>query len=519
MNDIVEQRLSQIADWSAPAFADLLDALLKERRPLYVVGGNVRDYLLGLDDSLTDLDLVMEWPVLDTARRVADQLGWAYYPLDQERDVARLVLIADGGERIECDIAALRGDLHEDLLSRDFTVNSLAITLAREEVPRLIDVCNGVDDLRARRLRPAREENLERDPLRMLRAVRFAFKLGLTLDADVRDQIRQRAAAITTVSQERLRDELWKILSLPAPGAAVDMIRELGMLPLVLPEVAETIGVAQSQPHHLDVYAHTLLVVDNAAALRDWLQGQAVDLEPSIREILERWQGELCAHFAEELNSGHSRADWLVWHALFHDVGKPPSRSEEISADGEIRYRFFDHERISAQMAEKRLTSLRFSRHEVQLAQAVIAAHMHPHNLHNNFAAKSINRRSAYRFFRSTASGATGERTGVDVLILCIADRQSTGVERGDDWRNFLVHMDQLLDFGLRPLPGVSDPLLNGRQLIDAFNLKAGRTIGYLLAQIREAQAAGEISSTEEALTLAAQLLAQKQINETDFKF
>lgn len=512
----VEERLARIADWTAPAFADLLDALLDERSPVYVVGGNVRDYLLGVNETLTDLDLVMETPVLETARQVANRIGWAYYPLDQERDVARLVQIEDGEERIECDIAALRGDLHADLLSRDFTINSLAIALTRGEAPRLIDVSQGVDDLRARRLRPARVENLEHDPVRMLRAVRFAAKFGLTLEPEIQAQIRRRASAIAAVSHERLRDELWKILSLPQPGAAIDRVRDLGMLPIVLPELAGTVDVAQSPPHHLDVYAHTLRVMDNAAALRDWLQGQAVTLELPVNEMLERWQVELRAHFGEEINSGHSRADWLVWHALFHDVGKPPTRSEEIGGDGQIRYRFFDHERVSAEMAERRLTALRFGRREVQLAQTVIAAHMHPHNLHNNFAGKAISRRSAYRFFRNTANGATGEQTGVDVLLLCIADRQATGVDRGEDWREFLRHMDQLLDFGLRPLPNASVPLIDGRQLMVALNLKPGRTIGYLLAQIGEAQAVGEVASAEEALAYAAQLLDQPLLDKAD---
>jgi tRNA nucleotidyltransferase/poly(A) polymerase len=507
MSDIIEERLSQIAHWRAPAFQDLLDALLIERSPVYVVGGNVRDYLLGLDEIMTDLDLVMEKPVLEAARRVADQLGWAYYPLDRERDVARLVQIANGEARLECDIAGLRGDLEEDLRSRDFTLNSLAVVIARGEPPRLIDVCKGVDDLRARRLRPAAVANLDQDPLRLLRAVRLAFKLGLTLEPEVREQIRRSAAAIATVSQERVRDELWKILSLSKPSAAVDTLRQLGMLPHVLPELVDTVDVAQSSPHHLDVYAHTLLVMDNAARLRDWLYGADVDLEPPIREIMERWQDDLRQHFAEEINSGHSRADWLVWHALFHDVGKPPTRSEEIDDDGQIRYHFFAHESLSAEMAESRLTTLHFSRREVQLAQAVIAAHMRPHNLHSNFAGASISRRSAYRFFRATATGATGDLNGVDVLIFCIADRQATGTERGNDWRDFLNHIDQLLEFCFRPLPGANMPLIDGRQLLTTFNLKPSPMIGQLLARIGEAQATGEITSAEDALALAAQLL------------
>jgi putative nucleotidyltransferase with HDIG domain len=518
MADIVGERLSQIEGWRAPAFQALLDALLAERSPIYVVGGNVRDYLRGSDETTTDLDLVMAPPVLELARRVADRLGWAYYPLDQQRDVARLVLIEGDEERLVCDVAAVRGNLDQDLHSRDFTINSLALALTADAPPYLIDVCDGVNDLRQHRLRPAAEENLDRDPLRMLRAVRFAYKLGLHVDAEVKAQIRRRAAAITKVSAERLRDELWKILSLPQPAEAVEMIAELGMLHYVLPELVDTVGVEQSPPHHLDVYEHTLLVMNNAATLRDWLQDRQTDLEPPILAALANWDGDLRRHFAESLSSEHARADWLVWHALFHDVGKPATRTEETTGDGETRYRFFDHETIGAKMTARRLANLRFSRPEVQLGEHVVAAHMRPHHLHLSFPGKPISRRAAYRFFRDTASGVTGERTAIDILLLALADRQATGNDRGEDWRCFLGHISHLLDFGFRPLPGANEPLLNGQKLMATFNLESGPLIGQLLARLTEAQATGEITSVGEATNLVAQLLENSPMkrNECD---
>jgi tRNA nucleotidyltransferase/poly(A) polymerase len=517
MVDIVDEQLARIAEWRAPAFQELLDALLVERATVYVVGGVVRDYLLGKGNSLTDLDIVLEKPIQSLAQQIADKIGWAYYPLDRDRDVARLVRVGNGQERLECDLAGLRGDLEEDLRSRDFTVNSLALALSPDQPPQLVDLTGGVEDLRRRRLRMAEEINLDHDPVRMLRAVRLSHKMGLEIVPDIREQIRKRATAIETASAERVRDELWKMLTLATPSEVVETAKDLGMLPYVYPELAGAIAVEQSPPHHLDVYEHTLLVMDYAAGLRDWLLGEEdAALEPDILEVLSNWQQELRAHFAEPLNSGHTRAHWLVWHALFHDVGKPATRTEEITEEGEIRYRFFDHEAVSADMTEDRLQDLRFSRREVVLATSVVAAHMRAHNLHASFKGKRISRRAAYRFLRDTASGATGERTGVDVILLALVDRQAIGLERGAQWRAFLDHMDQLLDFAFRPLPGTSEPLLDGEQLIAAFNLEPGRLIGHLLARIQEAQATGEITSAAEAMVLVARLLENDLVDDAE---
>lgn len=513
MDELVEERLNAIKEWDAPVFAPLLDALLSERSPIYVVGGSVRDYLLGSTLAVTDLDLVMAAPVLDVARRTADRLGWAYYPLDEQRDVARLVGSDPTGQRFVCDLAALRGDLEVDLNSRDFTINSLALALSAGQPPALIDVCGGVDDLRRRRLRTVMPANLDQDPLRMLRAVRFACKFGFYLEAGLAIAIRQRAAAIQSVSEERIRDELWKILALADPGRAMRLAVDLELLHYLVPELADTIGVEQSAPHHLDVFAHTLLVMDSAASLRDWLLGRQDKLEPAIFQVLAKWTGELRDHFARQISSDRTQADWLVWHALFHDTGKPATRTVELDPKGATRYRFINHEAASAQMAEERLGTLRFSRNEIQISKRVIEAHMRPHYLHQSFRGMPIGRRAAHRYFRDLAGGARGAQNGIDVLLLAIADRQSIGDDRGDDWRDYLNHIEQLLTFGFQTVSGTGKPLLNGQMLMTALDLSPGPLVGRLLAHIEEAQATGEITSTEGALDLAAHLLETGENN------
>lgn len=501
-------------NWSTPEFEAVLTALLAEQEPLYVVGGAVRDALLSRDVGVTDLDLALASPVLPVARRVADRLGWAYYPLDAERDVARIVLNREGAPPLVCDLAALRGDLADDLALRDFTVNALALEIRRDHRPRLIDLWGGADDLQARLIRAVSPQSLAADPVRMLRAVRFAGQLGFTLDGETERQIQPLADQVTQASPERQRDELWKILALPCPGDAVAELHRLGLLVHVLPEAAATDHIRQSPPHHLDVFGHTVQVMNYAAALRDWLTGQTNSLpDAELQSALSSWREKLATHFAEELSAGHSRAGWLTWHALFHDTGKPAAFSEEADDAGERRIRFFGHEDVSATIAAERSNALRFSRREVQVAQAVAAAHMRPHHLSDAFPDGVISRRACYRFLRDTATGERGDRTGLDVLLLALADRQAPGKARGGDWGEYLSGITGIIDFAFAPNTAVAgNTLVDGNTLMRSLDLAPGRMVGFLLESIAEAQAAGEVTSRDEALALASELLLKHEM-------
>ena len=500
-----------IENWAAPEFEAVQMALLAQREPIYVVGGAVRDALLGRKAGVTDLDLALATPVLPVARRVADRLGWAYYPLDAERDVARIVLNRADAPPLVCDLAALRGELADDLALRDFTVNALALEMRPDQPPRLIDLCGGVADLDARRIRAVGRESLAADPVRMLRAVRFAGQLNFAIEAETERQIHQLAAQVTDASAERQRDELWKILALPHPGDALAELHRLGLLAYVLPEAAATDHIRQSPPHHLDVFGHTVQVMNYAAALRDWLTRQTDSLpDADLQDALSPWRGKLATHFAEELSAGHSRAGWLAWHALFHDTGKPAAFSEEVEETGERRIRFFGHEDVSATIAAERSDALRFSRREVQVAQAVAAAHMRPHHLSDAFPDGHISRRACYRFLRATASGEKGDRTGLDVLLLALADRQAPGKARGGGWDEYLNGITGIIDFAFAPNTAVAgNTLVDGNTLMRLLDLAPGRMVGFLLESIAEAQAAGEVTSEDEALALAAELLAK----------
>jgi poly(A) polymerase len=499
-----------------PAFVALLNALAAESDPVYIVGGVVRDALLGRAAGLTDLDVVVVRAANDAARRVADRLGWAYYPLDDDRDVARLIFTASRVPLV-CDIAAMRGgDLTTDLQARDFTVNAMAMRWQRGAARDLVDLAGGQVDLAARQLRRVTPWSLAEDPVRLVRGVRLAVQLDFTIEEETLQQILRINNTVRLASSERLRDELWKMLASPAPDRAIDLLRTYNLLRSLLPEVADMEGVIQSAPHDADVYQHTMRAIRHALQLRDWLNGDAT-LEDTaagaeIAVVLSPYLPQLRRLLLATTAAERRVIDWLLWFVLWHDVGKPATRSADRFASGAIRYRFLEHEEVGAEMAARRLDVLKFSRVEVALVQAVIRAHMRPHLLHASFNGEPISRRACFRFFRDSESRHTSVLAGVATVLLALADYQAIyALSPPPAWADYVRHMGELIAYGLAPdgLEEVRAPLIDGHTLMAYFDMQPGRQVGVLLEQLREAQAAGEIATPEEGLALAAQLLAQ----------
>ena len=531
------------------AIAQVLSAFMGERAPVCIVGGAVRDHLLGISaipgwtqaavaepsggsitipkqarSATTDLDLVLEGPVLPLARQVADRLGWAYYPLDKERDVARLIGKAADGQRIECDAAALQGDLRTDLLARDFTANALALALSSDSLPKLIDICDGIGDIRARRLRRISSDSLRSDPIRLLRAARLAAQLGFAIEEGTRAQIGDCAETVLSVSAERVRYELWKLLDCVRPDEAIKELNALGLLVHLLPEVEALQGVTQSSRHHLDAYEHSLLAARYAAELRDWLRGGPAPEDGALTETLEPWAEPLRAHFSSEIAAGRDRAGWLVWHALLHDTGKA-SWPDSESGGGDERRGNAGHQDLGARLAGLRVGSLRFSRREVLLAERVASLHSIPRGMVRELPQNEerIGARAAFRFFRDAGSVVAGHQSaaalrsavrpapldGLDVLVQAISDLQATGLARGPEWTRFLKAIEGLFSYAFTLRTEQDEPLVDGHRLMERLGLRPGPQVGAIMRELAEAQAAGTVSSADEALALAEELLAE----------
>ncbi|MBM4424300.1 MAG: CCA tRNA nucleotidyltransferase, partial [Chloroflexi bacterium] len=479
-----------------PAIFDRARQALPDGARVWLVGGSVRDALL--NRPVHDLDFAVVGDGLSMARTVANRLGAAFFPLDESRGTGRVVVI-ENDQRFYLDFAALRGDdLNTDLAARDFTVNAIAIALDG----RVLDPMGGQADLKSKVLRLCGPSSIADDPLRALRAVRLAAQLDFRIERGTREAAREAAPLLANVSPERVRDEFMIMLGGRKPAASLRALDSLGLLSLIVPELSALKGVAQSAPHIHDVWQHTIAVVDY---LEDMLAvlGRAHDVDAASEYALGyaaarvgRYRNEIADHLETELSVGRSSRSLLFLAALLHDIAKPQTRAAE--ADGRVR--FLRHENLGAAAARDRAIALRLSSDEVERVAAVVAHHMRPALLSQG---EAVTRRAIYRFFRAVASA------GVDVCLLTLADLLGTrGVELGrDEWAARVDTVVALLDaYYKQPEQIVRPPALISGGDVMALGVPQGPRVGELLEAVREAQAAGDVSSREEAISLVARL-------------
>jgi len=481
-----------------PPLVERIKAELPSDVPVALVGGAVRDMLLGRTNQIHDYDFILPGEAVSTARHLADKTGAAYMTLDAERDIARLIW--KGEERIFLDFAAYQGpDMLADLWARDFTIDAIAIDLCNPG--KLIDPTGGVNDLLAKQIRPCQPTSFSSDPVRVLRAVRLANTLEARLPSETLALMRQAVGGLYSISSERLRDELFKILDLRQAATALRILDTVGALPMLLPELVALKGLQQSPPHVYDAWEHTLDTLNRLQSVMDVLSPtydaeQAGSLVLGLAVLrLGRYREQLVEHFAEQLNPERSLRALLNFVALYHDVGKPLTRS--VDADGRIR--FFEHEQVGADVAAARGHALRLSNAEIDRLRAIVRYHTRPILLAQ--AGGIPSRKAVYHFFRDAGGG------GVDICLFTLADTLATyGTTLPQEkWAGLLDVVRQLLESCWeRPQEAVTPPpLVNGHDLIESLGISPGPRLGELLEAIREAQAEGQITSREEALEFA----------------
>ncbi len=483
----------------SPLLEQIRPLLARESLPVYLVGGAVRDALLGRVSH--DLDFVVSRDAVRLTFRVADALKEPAYVLDGERDTGRVVLAEQG---TMLDFARFRGpDLEADLRARDFTINALAIPATDQSFTAIIDPTGGLLDLEQQQIRLTHKGAIDDDPVRSLRAVRLAAVLGFKITEDTMSAVQTAVPALVDVSAERIRDELLKILLTSQPGDALQQMEKLGLLKATLPEVAALAGIAQSPPHYEDVLAHTRHVLDQLEYLEAVLfNGADIQDEALLfaRSRLAAYLPQLKTHLEQPIDGGLNGQLILKLGALFHDVGK--KMTQTIEEDGRIR--FFGHAEEGAALAAGRLKQLSLSRNAVSQVKRIVANHMRPLSL-AQAQGSSPSRRAVYRFFQ-----ATGEN-GLDVGLLALADHLATynGPGEGDAWAilvelvaRLYQHYFEKHDEAVKP-----PPLINGHDLITLVGVQEGPEIGRILRLVEENQAAGEINSREDALQFAKGLL------------
>ncbi|HOF88908.1 MAG TPA: HD domain-containing protein [Armatimonadota bacterium] len=440
--------------------------------PAWVVGGTVRDLLLGRDPA--DVDIATRHPE-PLARHLAGITGGHVVLMDAETGVWRVALPAG-----RClDLCRFRAcDILGDLRGRDFTFNAMALRLPEGDKPGgLLDPFHGLADLNAGLLRMVDARAFRDDPARILRAYRFISDLRLAMETDTRTAMLAVADQLAAVAPERLLREWWALCAGAHAAWALRAMSDDGVLGILLPELLDAKGLAQNAYHHLDVWEHLLLTAVEATRLL---------YHPE--EVLE----DLAPDFAPLLDDAHRRARFVCL-ALFHDAGKPLTRS--VKND---RVHFYRHEVAGAELMGRIGTRLRMSRRDRQALTAAIRHHMRPLFLAQQVDGRGPGRKAMVKFFEETGG------VWLEVLALSLADKAAArGPEADPRLRERQLALYRALVAFHRDVyqPALAHPVLTGADLLPL--LPPGPHIGQVLRQARHKQLLGELPTREKALRWA----------------
>jgi putative nucleotidyltransferase with HDIG domain len=442
---------------------------------VWIAGGAVRDAALGRD--VTDLDLAIAGDPGPIAKALGRELGEHAFELSAEFRTWRVVAPESGWQ---VDVTALRGgSIEEDLAARDFTVGAVAVPLAGGDA---IDPTGGLADLERGVLRAVGPRSFEEDPLRLLRAARLASGLSLQVDPDTVALARRSAARAAEPAGERQLAELRQLLGGPEPLRGLELLDELQITAVVLPELEGTKGVEQGPNHHKDVHGHTLEVL-----------AHTLEIEADLARFVgtER-AAETAAFLGAPLADEMDRTTALRFGALLHDIAKPQTRQEK---DGFVGFKGHDVE--GAETIGAIMGRLRASRKLTRYLQALTL-----HHLRLGFMVHEapLPPRRVHDYLRAT------EPVTVDVTLLTVADRLSArGAGPIAAPEMVRAHLDLAREMVAAALDWRRDgppvPLLRGDEIAAEFGVE-GPEIGQKLAELEAAQYAGEVTDRDGALGL-----------------
>lgn len=462
-------------------------------RELYVTGGAVRDWLAG--NIAADLDLSVAGDGIAAARSFSVETGGAFVLLDEREGVARVVV--DG---LVVDISSFREgtrSIKEDLVRRDFSINAMAVAVDGETgtllAPfTLLDPLGGAVDLERGLVRAPSGDVFENDPLRLLRAYRFAACLSFTIEPRTVGWIKAKRLLLARSAPERVRYELDRIVASGLAAKTFSQMNAAGILEIILPELIPGKGLEQPASHHLDVFSH------NMAALA------------AVEEIVAAPGKYFAGHdrdFQDYLAiDGHPSL--LKWGALFHDLGKP----ETVAVREDGRTTFYNHDRAGAEIFTRIARRLRWSREHRQTVAKLIELHMYPFHLSNASQTTGITPRACLRLVKAVGDDLPG------LFLLAMADSlASQGPLRPPAMEAALVALyalvEKVLRESIRPVLS-GPPLLNGHDL-KRMGLVPGPLFGQIMEGLEQAQVGGEITGKEEALLWVRSFLDRDQAGDS----
>ncbi len=415
----------------------------------YVIGGYVRDLFLHRES--TDIDVVVVGSGISLAEAVAKKLGKGahlsvfktYGTAQVKRGDLELEFVGARKESYTRDSRnpiVEDGTLQEDQDRRDFTINAMAICLNSSRYGELLDPFDGIGDLERCIIRTPLNPDItfSDDPLRMMRAIRFATQLGFNLHPDTFDAIRRNASRLEIITRERIAEELNKIMMSRRPSEGWLLLDKTGLLPLVLPDLVALKGVeVKDGKGHKDVFLHTLKVLDNLADSSDKL--------------------------------------WLRWAALLHDIGKPRSKAWDPQAG----WTFRNHNYIGAKMVPRIFAKLKLPLNEkMEYVKKMVDLHMRPINLIEDTVTDSAVRRLLFE---------AGDDID-DLMLLCDADITSRNEEKKARFhRNYQLVRQKMVELEERDRIRNFQPPVKGDEIMEILHLEPCSIVGELKAAIKDA--------------------------------
>jgi tRNA nucleotidyltransferase/poly(A) polymerase len=454
--------------------SDIISAITPYVKGAYLVGGSVRDLLLG--KSPADYDIA----VVKNPKKFAEKIA--------ERTSGRLVEMGKPGQMIFrvvsknniFDISSISGSFIVDyIFDWDFTIDALAFDLSSGKI---IDCMNSLQDIADRKIRMVSKAVFQKDPIRLIRAYRIGASFDFNIEPQTSAAIKDNAKLLQTSAGERIRPELFKILAASNSYYFLSQMAKAGVLFTIFPELADLHNCFQNKYHLFDVFKHTMKAYSHLETILNDCHNFLPETYEQFEPCTDTFKGAL-----------------LKCSILLHDIGKPSART----TDSEGNIHFYGHGKKSADMTKNIVHRLRFSNHEASYIDFIIRNHIRPLFLFTAHQNKTITKKGIVRFFLKCGNYAP------DLLIHTIADIKGKGNkndERNEAFINFAREM-VLYYFSYFQPEKSKPPLITGNDLINDFALTPSPLFKNILRRVEEARISKKIKNKDEAMQLVKKLL------------